>query len=36
MNSKSINNNLSNKMNNDEQHAFDYLLSINEQWAQLF
>lgn len=36
MNSKSINNNLLNKMNNDEQHAFDYLLSINEQWAQLF
>lgn len=36
MNSKSINNNLSNKINNDEQHAFDYLLSINEQWAQLF
>lgn len=36
MNSKSINNNLLNKMNNDEQHAFDYLLSINEQWSQLF
>lgn len=36
MNSKSINNNLLTKMNNDEQHAYDYLLSINEQWAQLF
>lgn len=36
MNSKSINNNLLNNINNDEQHAFDYLSSINEQWAKLF
>ncbi|WP_426456628.1 IucA/IucC family protein [Staphylococcus cohnii] len=36
MNSKSINNNLLNNVNNDEQHAFDYLSSINEQWAKLF
>ncbi|MFH4934745.1 IucA/IucC family protein [Staphylococcus cohnii] len=36
MNSKSINNNLLNNINNDEQHAYDYLSSINEQWAKLF
>ncbi|MCE5034306.1 sialic acid synthase [Staphylococcus cohnii] len=36
MNSKSINNNFLNNINNDEQHAFDYLSSINEQWAKLF
>ncbi|MFW2435530.1 IucA/IucC family protein [Staphylococcus cohnii] len=36
MNSKSINNNFLNNINNDEQHVFDYLSSINEQWAKLF
>ncbi|MEX6356727.1 IucA/IucC family protein [Staphylococcus cohnii] len=36
MNSKSINNNLLNNINNDEQRAFEYLSSINEQWAKLF